>query len=548
MSFDPSNKLFSVLTGTAIVVASVIYVPTIVSAKTPSEIAQIAAPRTVQINTPLLPGGSGVVISKQGNTYTVLTANHVVKRPDLPYTVRIANGNDFKEYPVSRIQSFQQGADGPDLAIVTFDSSDHYPTAVVGDSDQAAMGTDVYVAGYPAVGGRSGIERDFEFTKGSVTSRPVKRAQGYTLRYSALTRGGMSGGPVFDANGRVIGIHGQGDTEGSIQSEAGDSIAIKSGFNAAIPINTFLSMKSQTVAAQAPIAQDRTPSEAKPAQVEAPKTAKDFYVQGLSRIDRGDRRGATESFNQALQLDPNDATAHYYKGVTLYSQGQKQEAIASFSQAIQFNANLADAYYQRAVVRYELADKQGAIADFTEALRLSPNDVYAYQNRGIIRRSLNDGRGTLEDFDQVVRLAPSSKAYYNRALAQAMVNNQQGMLDDFGEAIRLEPTFTAAYINRAVGRRRMGDREGAIQDLTVAVQLESNNATAYYNRGILRRDVGDRTGAAEDLQRAMALFQQQGNTGNYQKALEAFERLQKQSGTIPIPNTSPSAGSSHPGF
>jgi len=46
------------------------------------EIAQIAFPTTVQINN-VVGGSSGVIIARTGNTYTVLTANHVVKRPDL---------------------------------------------------------------------------------------------------------------------------------------------------------------------------------------------------------------------------------------------------------------------------------------------------------------------------------------------------------------------------------------------------------------------------------------------------------------------------------
>jgi len=37
----------------------------------------------------------------------------------------------------------------------------------------------------------------------------TKRPQGY--RYNAVTVRGMSGSPVFDTNGRVVGIHGQGE-------------------------------------------------------------------------------------------------------------------------------------------------------------------------------------------------------------------------------------------------------------------------------------------------------------------------------------------------
>ena len=49
----------------------------------------------------------------------------------------------------------------------------------------------------------------------------------------------MSGGPVFDSDGRVIGLHGQGEF-GFAQTSSGEVAPIKTGFNAAVPINTFI--------------------------------------------------------------------------------------------------------------------------------------------------------------------------------------------------------------------------------------------------------------------------------------------------------------------
>ncbi|OCQ97929.1 hypothetical protein BCD67_02005 [Oscillatoriales cyanobacterium USR001] len=53
---------------------------------------------------------------------------------------------------------------------------------------------------------------------------------GYALIYNNITQPGMSGGPVLNEEGQVIGIHGQGDQRNGI----------KSGLNLAIPIKRFL--------------------------------------------------------------------------------------------------------------------------------------------------------------------------------------------------------------------------------------------------------------------------------------------------------------------
>ncbi len=48
------------------------------TAQTIHTIRDILKKTTVQINTDANPGGSGVIIQKEGNTYSVLTAKHVV--------------------------------------------------------------------------------------------------------------------------------------------------------------------------------------------------------------------------------------------------------------------------------------------------------------------------------------------------------------------------------------------------------------------------------------------------------------------------------------
>ncbi len=50
----------------------------------------------------------------------------------------------------------------------------------------------------------------------------------------------MSGGPILDADGRVVGIHGRADADPA--NESGSGAPNKNGRNLGIPINTFLSL------------------------------------------------------------------------------------------------------------------------------------------------------------------------------------------------------------------------------------------------------------------------------------------------------------------
>jgi serine protease Do len=119
-------------------------------------------------------------------------------------------------------------------------------------------GQDVYVSGWPsngAVGAAAGGELIRQFTSGSISGFLPKSLNGYSMIYTNVTRSGMSGCPVLDTAGRLVGIHGMGDKEDARQliesglsQEAAIGLAakIKPGFNYAIPISVFL-QKSQSI-------------------------------------------------------------------------------------------------------------------------------------------------------------------------------------------------------------------------------------------------------------------------------------------------------------
>jgi S1-C subfamily serine protease len=173
--------------------------------------------------------GSGVIIGRKGNNYYVLTAKHVVDTQD-EYTVVTSNGKKYSlDYKLVRKLT------NLDLAVVQFTSNDTLPVAHLGNSEQVNQGDSIFVSGWPKVTAAI-TQPTLQVTDGRVTGRQQGDTAGYELTYSNPTAPGMSGGPVFDANGKVIGIHGRA---------AGDQEVGKVGINLGIPTHLFLRQAPQ---------------------------------------------------------------------------------------------------------------------------------------------------------------------------------------------------------------------------------------------------------------------------------------------------------------
>jgi S1-C subfamily serine protease len=177
-------------------------------------VPEMARQMTVRILTN--PGaGSGVIVERQGQIYTVLTNHHVVDHSqNSRYTVLTEDG---REYP-GKLLSDEHFVN-LDVALVQFSSEKSYRVSQMGDSQALSVGDLVYAAGFPnwklINSGAVENTRDwglkaFRLTAGQVEMLSERALSGgYRLGYTNDIENGMSGGPILDKNGRLIGINGR---------------------------------------------------------------------------------------------------------------------------------------------------------------------------------------------------------------------------------------------------------------------------------------------------------------------------------------------------
>ncbi|BAY27619.1 tetratricopeptide TPR_2 repeat protein [Calothrix sp. NIES-2100] len=505
------------------------------------EIEKIATEITVKIvNTQKsTDSGSGIIIKRSGNSYTVITAYHVV-RSGQKYQIFTADG---ESYQIKSIQPLAQ----TDLAILQFNSNKSYTIAKIGNSDQATRTTTVYVAGFPAKTAAISQPGLF-FNKGQVNANGTAQRDGYNIIYDNDTLKGMSGGAVLNEQGEVIAVHGRADEQQisdksqgkivtgigtTIYSAARQMLAMGVDLGVKLPsINVATAPKADDFYLKANDKYDRKDYRGAIADyTEAirldPNYTYAYNNRGNARDDIGDKQGAIADYNAAIEIDPNYANAYYNRGFVRDDLGDKQAAIADYTTAIKIDPNYAQAYYNRGVVRDDIADKQGAIADYTAAIKINPNYAKAYNNRGSARDDIGDKPGAIADFTAAIKINPNyGLAYYNRGLVRRKLGDNAGAITDYTAAIKFDPNDANAYTGRGNARNDLGDKSGAIADYTAAIKINPNDGDAYYNRGIVRKNLPDKPGAIADFQKAAELYQQQGKKDDYQDAVNQIRKLQ----------------------
>ncbi|ACK70083.1 peptidase S1 and S6 chymotrypsin/Hap [Gloeothece citriformis PCC 7424] len=176
------------------------------------EITKIAQEVTVKIDG--VEPGTGVIVEQQNNIYTVLTNCHVVDTAG-QYTIETYDG---KSYPFEINTPKSNCHSEADLALVRFTSSLPYRVVQLWDSSRLKIGDKVYVSGWKSRGQYSQGQRRYRFADTQVIGLDRKATKGYSLAYNGFTNDdnpglaapepGMSGGPILDAQGRLVAING----------------------------------------------------------------------------------------------------------------------------------------------------------------------------------------------------------------------------------------------------------------------------------------------------------------------------------------------------
>ncbi len=125
-----------------------------------------------------------------------------------------------------------------------------------------------------------------------------------------------------------------------------------------------------------------------------------YYAQGMLENKKERYEKAIESFNKAIQLDPdyNKFNVLLNRGVSYLELKEYDKAEEDLNKAIKSGPEKASAYHSRGRIYYELGDYDQAIRDFNKSIELNPDNDVTYFNLGMTYFRKEDRISACENF------------------------------------------------------------------------------------------------------------------------------------------------------
>ena len=351
--------------------------------------------------------GSGCVIHPDG--YILATAHQAVGVSSLE--AKFSDGAKVKLRTVTV---------KPDVEFALFKAERPLPKwVIIGDAG-------VLRGGAPLISIASPISLEFITVSGTVAN-PDKTYNGYPVVLASLTAThGSSGGPVFDQEGKLIGLISGGLNE--------VDFTIVNKINNAFPL---LREQGLIQGPDVPEAEADSATLVPVAGItEAELRAIEAYNRGVLSTDLDKKM---ESYALAATLLPKFYEAHFNLAVAEERSGATDEATASYRKAEALRPDALEV--KRNLGRLFLKGKAygEAIEEFQEALALAPNESQSHNDLGEAFRRSGNAAEAIQHFQASLAMNNSvPNVHFNLALAFA--NNKQS-----ADAVRHFQAYLALY-------------------------------------------------------------------------------------------------------
>ena len=366
--------------------------------------------------------------------------------------------------------------------------------ALLGKAASLKVGQPVYAIGAP-----QGLE--LSISEGIVSQ--LRGAPPPMIQTTAAISPGSSGGGLFDAQGRLVGLTalyiegGQNlnfalpvEWIAEVKPGVATTIAKRSQGAWLAGVTGFLNSKDWTGLRDWDLAWTKS----------EPKNADAWCSLGFAYALLQRSIDALDAYRQALRINPEYAEAWLNLGAAYGDLQRSTEAINAYRQALRINPELATAWLNLGSAYASLQRSSEAIDAYRQALRITPEDAYAWLGLGNSYGSLLRYTEAIDAYRQALRINPEfADAWGNLGVAYAYGSPQRNIeaIDAYRQALRINPEDDYAWLNLGVAYLTLHRNSEAIDAYRHAVRINPKNADAWFNIGSAYHRAGNDSAALD---------------------------------------------------
>jgi Flp pilus assembly protein TadD len=128
------------------------------------------------------------------------------------------------------------------------------------------------------------------------------------------------------------------------------------------------------------------------------KAAFDLYKSGREQFSAGNIAGAIQSYQQALEIEPNFADAHLSLGHAYLRLKKNQEAIKAFKEATRINPEMDEAFYGLGLEYFRAGKMKDAAQAFKKAVNLRPSMAKAHYGLALAYQEMGKQDQLIEEY------------------------------------------------------------------------------------------------------------------------------------------------------
>ncbi len=215
-----------------------------------------------------------------------------------------------------------------------------------------------------------------------------------------------------------------------------------------------------------------------------PRNADALHLLGVIANQTGHHQAAIDLINQAIEINPNDASYHSNRGNAQQKLKQFDAAVSSYERAIELKPDYADAYSNRGISLQKLGKLDAAVDSYKSAIELCPDFAEAYSNLGNAMIELKQFEDAIASYELAIELKPDYyECYSNRGNALHKLKQFESAVASYDKAIELKPDYADAFSNRGISLQKLKKFEAAVTSYEKAIELKPDFADAYANLG-----------------------------------------------------------------